>query len=63
MLPDATTELSIWINVRSKIYHHPARHGTGSNRLSLFLDAVQGGSGGEFRAASLVSLTSNSGGP
>ena len=25
MLPDATTELSVWINVRSKIYHHPAR--------------------------------------
>ena len=22
---DATTELSVWINVRSKIYNHPAR--------------------------------------
>ena len=24
-LPDAATELSVWINTRSKIYHHPAR--------------------------------------
>ena len=22
---DAITELSVWINTRSKIYHHPAR--------------------------------------
>ena len=25
MLPDTATELRVWINTRSGIYHHPAR--------------------------------------